>query len=90
MANLRIKGIDDDLYARLKSFAASENRSINQQILFILERCLAERNLLKGTRTPAQILLDLSGSWKDGRSADQIVNELKVSRKSHPKIRKGF
>ena len=33
MANLQIKGMDDALYASLKDLAASENRSISQQVL---------------------------------------------------------
>ena len=33
MANLQIKGMDDDLYAQLKALAASENRSVSQQVL---------------------------------------------------------
>jgi hypothetical protein len=36
MANLQIKGIDDDLYAQIKSLAVSENRSVSQQILFLV------------------------------------------------------
>jgi hypothetical protein len=68
MENLQIKGMDDDLYAQLKSLAASKNRSISQQILFLLEQYPAGRYQQKETRTPAQVLLDLSGSWEDDRS----------------------
>jgi hypothetical protein len=90
MANLQIKGMDDDLYAQLKSLAASENRSIGQQILFLLKLYLARKHQLQGDRTPAQILLELSGSWEDDRPVEQIVNELKAGRKSSKKLRKGF
>ncbi len=34
MANLQIKGIDDELYNEIKKLAASEKRSISQQVLF--------------------------------------------------------
>ena len=90
MANLQIKGMDDDLYAQLKSLAASENRSISQQILFLLKLYLARKHQLQGTKTPAQVLLELSGSWQDNRSAEQIVKKLKTGRKSSRKLRKGF
>ena len=90
MANLQIKGMDDDLYAQLKSLAASENRSISQQILFLLKLYLARKHQLHGTRTPAQVLLELSGSWEDDRPADQIAKELKAGRKSSRKLRRGF
>ena len=36
MANLQIKGIDDELYRDIKKLAAAENRSVSQQILFWL------------------------------------------------------
>ena len=90
MANLQIKGMDDDLYAQLKSLAANENRSISQQILFLLKRYLARKHQLQGARSPAQVLLELSGSWEDDRPAEQIVKELKAGRKSSQKLRKGF
>jgi hypothetical protein len=82
MADLLIEGVDEDLYAQLDFMAASENRTINQQILFILKAYLAIRHQLKRTNTPAQVLLDLSGSWKDDRTAEQIVRELKAGRKN--------
>ena len=90
MANLQIKGMADDLYAQLKSLAASENRSISQQVLFLLKLYLAKKHQLQGTRTPAQTLLDLSGSWEDDRPPEQIVKELKAGRRSSRKLRKGF
>ena len=77
MANLQIKGIDDDLYAELKTLAASENRSVSQQVVFLLKDYLAKKHRLRKTKTPAQLLLELCGSWEDDRSAEQIVKELK-------------
>jgi len=90
MANLQIKGMDDDLYAQLKSLAVSENRSISQQVLYLLRLYLSRKHLLQGTRTPAQVLMELSGSWEDDRPAEQIVKELKAGRRSSRKLRKGF
>lgn len=90
MANLQIKGMDDDLYAQLKSLAASENRSISQQVLYVLKLYLARKHQLHGTKTPAQVLLELSGSWEDDRPADQIVKELKAGAKRSRKLTKGF
>jgi hypothetical protein len=90
MANLQIKGMDDDLYAQLKSLAAAENRSISQQILFLLKLYLARKHQLQEAKTPAQVLLDLSGSWEDDRSAKQIVKDLKAARRNSRRLRKGF
>ena len=90
MANLQIKGMDDDLYAQLKSLAASENRSISQQVLFLVKLYLARKHQLQEARTPAQVLLELSGSWEDDRPAEKIVKDLKSGRKNSRKLRKGF
>lgn len=90
MANLQIKGIDDGLYAQLKSIAASENRSVSQQVLFLLKNYLAKKPRIQEIKTPAQVLLDLAGSWQDSRSSEQIVGDLKKARKRSKKLAKGF
>ena len=70
MANLQIKGMDDNLYERLKAIAASENRSVSQQVLFLVKSYLAKGKTIGEMRTPAQVLLELSGSWDDSRSSE--------------------
>ena len=90
MANLQIKGIDDELYSQIKTLAESESRSVSQQVLFLLKTYLAKRNHFLETKTPAQVLLDLSGSWEDSRASEQIVDELKKARNSSEKLVKGF
>ncbi len=77
MANLQIKGIGDDLYSQIKALAESENRSVSQQVLFLLKTFLAKGNYFLKTKKPAQILLDLSGSWEDSRSPEQIISDLR-------------
>ena len=52
MANLQIKGIDEQLYADLKRIAASENRSVSQQVLFLVKAYLARKNQLLTIKTP--------------------------------------
>ena len=46
MANLQIKGIQDELYAEIKKLAAAENRSVSQQILFLVKQYLARKKHL--------------------------------------------
>jgi len=43
MANLQIKGIDENLYAQIKKLAAAENRSVSQQIVFLAKEYLVKR-----------------------------------------------
>lgn len=90
MANLQIKGIEDALYKELKSMAASENRSVSQQVLYVLKTYLANRKRFQMTRTPAQILLELSGSWDDSRKPAEIIAEIKRARKDSRKLSNGF
>ena len=90
MANLQIKGIDDDLYAQLKALAASENRSISQQVVFLVKSYLSKKPQLHKVKTPAEVLLELSGSWEDGRSAEKIIGDLKRARKNSHKFTDGF
>ena len=85
MANLQIKGMDDRLYDTIKKLAASENRSVSQEILFLVKEHVAKRKQTAAVRTPAQVLLDLSGSWMDDRSADVIIAEIKTARKNSGK-----
>lgn len=84
MANLQIKGIQDELYNEIKRLALAENRSISQQILFLVKEYLAFRGR-GAARTPAQVLLDLAGSWEDERNAAEIVDELRKGRRNSRK-----
>ena len=90
MANLQIKGIDDKLYDTIKKLAASENRSVSQEILFLVKEHVARRKQTAAVKTPAQALLDLSGSWTDDRSADAIIAEIKTARIGSGKLSKGL
>ncbi len=90
MANLQIKGLDDALYAQIKELAASENRSISQQVLFLIKRYMANKTQFLSAKTPAQILLELSGSWEDTRESDEIISQIKNARINSNKLTKGF
>jgi predicted CopG family antitoxin len=89
LANLQIKGFDDALYTQIKKLAASENRSISQQILFLIERYIANKKQFEKTKTPAQVLMELSGSWEDSRDADEIISDIKKARKNSPRFTEG-
>ncbi len=90
MANLQIKGIDDNLYERLKAMAASENRSVSQQVLYLVKSYLAKGKKIDEKKTSAQILLELSGSWDDSRSSADIIEEIRKGRKNSRKLEQGF
>ena len=90
MANLQIKGMNDDFYAQIKALAGSENRSVSQQVLFMTKEYLLKKQQVQAAKMPAQVFLELSGSWEDGRTAEEIIADLKQSRKNIPLIREAF
>jgi hypothetical protein len=90
MANLQIKGIEEDLYSEIKKMAAAENRSVSQQILFLVKMYMAKRVRCDSTKSPAEVLIDLHGSWQDEREADKIIGQLKKARKNSTNLSKGF
>mgnify|MGYP006301182623 CR=1 FL=1 len=90
MANLQIKGIDEGLYQDLKQLAADENRSVSQQVLFLIRSSLARKRRVKQNDTAAQTLLALAGSWEDQRSAEEIVGDLRSMRRSSNKLSEGL
>ena len=90
MANLQIKGMDDALYTQVQELATSENRSISQQVLFLLKTYIANRKQFEQTKSPAQSMLALAGSWDDTRKAEEIVSQIKKARKNSTKLAEGF
>ncbi len=90
MANLQIKGMDDDLYLEIKNMAKDEQRSVSQQILYITKLFLAKRKAIEHLKTPAEALLGLTGSWADERPAEEIIAEIRASRKSSIRLSEGL
>jgi len=90
MANLQIKGIDDNLYNQIKQMASQEHRSISQQVLFLVKTYLSRKQIVRKSKPPAKILVELSGSWEDSRSAAEIIDEIKTARKPSTKLKDGF
>lgn len=90
MSNLQIKNIDERLYQQLKQLAADENRSVSQQVLFLIRNHLARKRRTYESETAAQTMLALTGSWEDSRTAEQIVSEIKSARRSSRKFSKGL
>jgi hypothetical protein len=70
--------------------AAEENRSVSQQALFLVKEYLARKRHLRTLKTPAQILLDLSGSWEDNRDPAKIITQIKKARRNSKKLEEGF
>ncbi len=75
MANLSLRDIPEELYQQIKAMAARERRSVNQQILVLLERSvgLSQRpsaELLEGIDRTRETIFARVGIMPD--SVDQI------------------
>ena len=90
MANLQIKGMADDLYRQLKDLAAEENRSVSQQVLFLIRRSLAQRRSRRKYDSAAEVLLSLAGAWEDTRTEDEIIADIRRARRSSTKLSEGL
>jgi hypothetical protein len=62
----------------------------SQQVLFLIKEHLSKKKHLYSIKTPAGILLELSGSWEDDRKPEDIVKEIKRIRKNSKKLKKEF
>ena len=58
MATVTVKNIPDELYARLKSVAAMNRRSINSEIIMCIDRAVVSRPI-----NPVKIICDAMKHW---------------------------
>ena len=81
MASITLKGLPDDLKARLEEIAERERRSLNQQAILLLERAIREDpssfgsayHRFRETRGPSPLKEgDLNDLWskEEGREVD--------------------
>lgn len=89
MANLQIKGVDEDFYQDLKRMAAAGHRSVSRTVLAAIKEYLAKQVEVDRAKAPGEVLLSLSGSWEDDRTAEEISEEIRLSRRSSRRAR-GF
>ena len=85
MAILQVRDLDDRLYASLKAIAKSENRSISQEVISIIEKYLSNPAIFKNN--PTREFIALSGAWDDERNADEIIDSINKSRKNSGRFR---
>lgn len=87
MANITIRNIPDSVYEKIKQISALEKRSINNELLVIIEKGTDTeiKNIQKSKRTiPKSIQIklwkNLSGVWEDNRTTDEIIEDIFDSR----------
>ena len=85
MVNLTIRNIPDNLIDKIKTLSKIERRSLNSEILVILEKGLTnvvinnnQKRISKDTQI--DIWEELSGKWEDSRSTKEIIDDIMSSR----------
>ncbi len=73
MTTLQIKMNDTTLYKSLSNIAKKENRSISQEVIYILDKYLSKPQ--QTINNSIEQFLNLS--YEDERSADEIIEDQK-------------
>ena len=80
MANLQVKDIDERLYNSIRVLAINEKRSISQEVVYILQKYLSKPK--EFDLNPTDEFLKLAGSWKDERNVEEIIGDIRNSRRN--------
>lgn len=87
MANITIRNISQSVFDKLKLISRREKRSLNNEILRVIELGLSKIEADAGAasspiskETQLAIWRDLSGKWSDRRSAKTIIREIYEAR----------
>ncbi len=87
MANITIRNIPDDLFEKIRRLSSVEKRSINNELLVIIERGTSAEMaeiMAKSNHIPKSIQINLwrnlSKSWKDSRTTEKIIDEIYSAR----------
>jgi plasmid stability protein len=83
MASITVRNIPNDLLKKIRELSSLERRSVNSEILTILERGtygeyedkLKKRKYLS-KETQIEIWKRLAGTWDDSRSAKEIIEDI--------------
>ncbi len=91
MANLTIRNLPENLLEKLRKQAKTEKRSLNNEILIVLEKCvdLYDADVKADTYSQdAQVELwkKLAGEWDDERSAKEISADIAAHRTTGRKV----
>ena len=87
MANITIRNIPDSILEKIRTLSTIEKRSINNELLLIIEAGLNEESERKTKNeniipkeSQIRIWEKLMGKWKDDRSAKEIIEDIYAHR----------
>jgi len=83
MANITVRNIPDDVFEKIKALSLAERRSINNELLFIIERGTRseyDEKLNEKQPVSKSTQLDLWNkilrTWQDSRSSEEIISDI--------------
>ena len=87
MANITVRNIPDEILDKLRMLSILERRSLNSEILMVLEKGLAKESesvtFITGSLskdTQIKLWQNLCGRWKDNRNTADIISDIIQSR----------
>ena len=91
MPNITLRGVPEEAMGRLRTLAAAERRSLNGEILVVIERGLerteeTRREPSVGAAVQARLWAGLCGRWEDPRDWTRIAADIVGRRTAGRKV----
>jgi plasmid stability protein len=85
MANLTIRNVPEDLLKNLRKLSQKERRSLNSEVLVLLEKSVLQDAMEINSDTisiaaQTELWSKLAGEWDDSRSAEEITGAILARR----------
>ena len=83
MPSITIRGLDEHVLERIRSLAQAERRSVNGELLVLIDRALqvdhaeqSRRAAVVSKETQLRIWRSIAGWWEDDRSTERIIADI--------------
>lgn len=91
MANLTIRNIPDELLEKVRALSEAERRSLNSELLEIIEKGLETEAKLKSRKLVSRAVQirvweRIAGKWKDKRKTKDIIRDIYSARSKGRKV----
>lgn len=87
MPSITVRGLDEHVLERIRALAEVERRSLNSELLVLIDRALERELHFAGHRsapvpkeTQLRMWRHMSGWWEDERSTDEIIADIHAAR----------
>ena len=94
MASITVRNIPESILERIRTLSLIEKRSINSELLLLIETGLNEETERKGNdkniitkESQIKIWETLIAKWQDDRSAEEIIEDIYSHRTSGRKVK---